>query len=82
MTAAIGTLFVPAIMYTSDVLGKCKGNCSLYREFPDLVSSLGVRGGGMIAFKTASIASRLAYVAFSDSLLFGQRYWEYSISLS
>jgi hypothetical protein len=28
---------------------------------------------GMIAFKTASIASRLAYVAFSDSLLFGQK---------
>lgn len=74
MTAAIGTLFVPAIMYTSDVLGEgAKAIAAFTENFPILSQVLAFVVVGMIAFKTASIASRLAYVAFSDSLLFGQK---------
>ncbi|HDY8187645.1 TPA: phage tail tape measure protein [Vibrio vulnificus] len=74
MTAAIGTLFVPAIMYTSDVLGEgAKAIAAFTENFPLLSQGLAFAVVGIIAFKTASIATRLAYVTFSDSLLFGQK---------
>ncbi|EII3108132.1 phage tail tape measure protein [Vibrio parahaemolyticus] len=74
MTAAIGLLFAPAVMFVSDVIGQGAIAISSFTEnFPILSQVLAFVVVGMIAFKTASIASRLAYVAFSDSLLFGQK---------
>lgn len=74
MTAAIGVLFAPAVMFVSDVIGEAAIAISSFTEkFPFLSQVLAFVVVGIIAFKAASIASRLAYVAYSDSLLFGQK---------
>lgn len=74
MTAAIGLLFAPAVMFVSDVIGDAAIAISSFTEnFPFLSQVLAFVVVGIIAFKTASIASRFAFAAFSDSLLFAQK---------
>ncbi|WP_299071933.1 phage tail tape measure protein [uncultured Paraglaciecola sp.] len=73
-SAAVGDLFAPAAIMVVDVLGQAAiGLRHLIEAFPFLSQVIAFAVVGLIAFKTASIASRFAFASFSDALIGGRK---------
>ncbi|EKI0737952.1 phage tail tape measure protein [Vibrio parahaemolyticus] len=73
-TAAIGDLFAPAAIAVATFIGDAAIALRHFIEtFPMLSQVLAFAVVGMLAFKTASIAGRLAFAYYSDAVMFGQK---------
>ncbi|PMN73144.1 hypothetical protein BCT27_12425 [Enterovibrio norvegicus] len=71
---ALGELFAPAAIAVATVIGDAAiGLRGFIEAFPILSQVLAFAVVGMLAFKTASIAGRLAFAYCSDAVLFGQK---------
>ncbi|HCH1895932.1 TPA: phage tail tape measure protein [Vibrio parahaemolyticus] len=74
MSANIGALFAPAMITVVDLIGKGAMVLGEFTEkFPFLSQVLAYVVVGILAFKVASIAGRLAFSYYSDAILFGQK---------
>lgn len=74
MTVAVGGLLAPAMMATADVLGSAAMKLAQFtEEFPFLSKVIAFAVVGLIAFKAASVVSRVTFSLFSDALLFGSK---------
>ena len=74
MTANIGKLFAPTMVMVADLIGDgAKAIAEFTEQFPFLSQVLAFVVVGLIAFKVASIAGRLAFSYYSDAILFGQK---------
>lgn len=74
MTANVGKLFAPTMVMVADLIGDGAIAIAEFTEqFPFLSQALAFVVVGLIAFKVASIAGRLAFSYYSDAILFGQK---------
>ncbi|MHA9726893.1 phage tail tape measure protein [Vibrio parahaemolyticus] len=74
MTANIGALFAPTMVTIADLIGSAAIAVAEFTEkFPFLSQVLAYVVVGILAFKVASIAGRLAFSYYSDAILFGQK---------
>ena len=71
-TAAIGKLFVPALMFCTDIIGQAAmGIASFTENFPILSKVLAIVVVTIMMLKTVLIGTRIAQLAYSSAQLFG-----------
>lgn len=70
VSAAVGELFAPAMMFAADSLGKLAGFITaMIERFPFLSSVVAYAVAGLIALKIASIGARFGFSFMSDAVM-------------
>lgn len=70
LATTVGAILAPAMLFVTSILGGfTTGLDSVIQEFPLLSGAIGFVIAGLIGLKVASIASRLTFVLYSDTVL-------------